>query len=165
LFNQLEYVVLGSLVIALLTFIILQKRKKKSKILKGSEVDTDEQDNLLSKYEELQKKILVLSSQLSSLDQLNAKVASLDSLKTDLTAINSFEGNDILFCPVTNEPMRRITVEGEDIDVSSKGCWFDAGELLSILDRSDNFLAQLKSYISRNSDSIKIIESSIDKQN
>ena len=84
-------------------------------------MDTDEQDNLLSKYEELQKKILDISSQLSSLEQLNSKVASLDSLKTDLTAINSFAGNDILFCPATNEPMRRITVEGEDIDVSSKG--------------------------------------------
>jgi Zn-finger nucleic acid-binding protein len=165
LLNQLEYVVICSLVLALLIFFILQKRKAKSKIRKGSEVDNDEQDNLLSKYEELQKKILDISSQLSSLEQLNTKVASLDSLKTDLTAINSFAGNDILFCPATNEPMRRITVEGEDIDVSSKGCWFDAGELLSILDRSDNFLAQLKSYISQNASTIKVIESSIDKQN
>ena len=145
--------------LAVVLLVILQKTKGKP------EVQPLNQEDLLKKYKELENNILVLKTQISSLNQLNAKVSSIESLKTEINAIKSFAGNDILFCPVTNEPMRRISVEGEDIDVSSKGCWFDAGELLSILDRSDNFLSQLKSYISQNAGSVKFIESSIDKEN
>lgn len=161
--NYLDIVLIGSLVLAFFLIFILLKRKVPPMEIPPDYKDN--QDDLLTKYKELENNILALKTQISSLHHLKDKVASIDSLKADINTINSFAGNDILFCPVTNEPMRRISVEGEDIDVSSKGCWFDAGELLSILDRSDNFLVQLKSYIIQNAGSVKFIESSIDKEN
>ena len=36
--------------------------------------------------------------------------------------------------------MKKLEIDGEELDVSESGCWFDPGELVSILSRNHNFL-------------------------
>ena len=75
--------------------------------------------------------------------QINTLQKQIDDLKITLDRSTSFAGEDTLFCPSTGDPMNKFNIEGETIDVSKAGCWFDGGELLSILGRNNKFLTTL----------------------
>jgi len=53
--------------------------------------------------------------------------------------------NTTKYCPASGAPrqgeeMKRILVDGEYIDISSNGCYFDQGELVRILDSKPSFI-------------------------
>lgn len=66
----------------------------------------------------------------------------INSLKSEIQHKSSQPRNAI-FCPVSRKPMKRLVVDSEELDVSESGCWFDPGELVSILSRNHNFLPHL----------------------
>ena len=75
--------------------------------------------------------------------QVDTLQKQIDDLKNTLDRSASFAGEDTLFCPSTADPMNKVNIEGETIDVSKAGCWFDGGELISILGRNNKFLTTL----------------------
>lgn len=84
----------------------------------------------------------------------------IEKLKKDLAQAGSFAGDDVLFCPASGEPMNKVEVDGEIIDVSNSGCWFDGGELFAIIGRNQNFLGHLLGKIS----AVAQVETAIDKE-
>jgi len=70
---------------------------------------------------------------------------------------------DILFCPASSnpEPMVKLRVDSEIIDISNAGSWYDGGELISILKRDKNFLSKL---LLKKNNVVKQIEQGVDKQ-
>jgi hypothetical protein len=61
---------------------------------------------------------------------------------------STMESTIIKYCPASGMPrrgevMQKVIVEGEEIDVSSKGYYFDRGELIRILQNKPNFLSNL----------------------
>jgi Zn-finger nucleic acid-binding protein len=181
---------LGITVLCLVLFLLVlfvYIKLKKNKSLKGStethigevtqeltsmEKEPDIQDEILSKISKLETDLSNLAKStrdLSKISKLETDLSNLaksthyfTNIKSQLDQVRSFAGCDLLFCPETDEPMRRISIEGEDIDISQAGCWFDSGELLSILDRSDSFISKLKNIF--NDSSISKIEKSISKE-
>jgi Zn-finger nucleic acid-binding protein len=83
----------------------------------------------------------------------------IDILKSEIHHKSSQPRNTI-FCPVSRKPMKRLVVDSEEIDVSESGCWFDPGELVSILSRNHNFLPHLRAKYS----SISQIENRISEE-
>lgn len=70
---------------------------------------------------------------------------------------------DILFCPASSnpEPMVKLRVDSEIIDISKAGSWYDGGELITILKRDKNFLSKL--LLKKNS-VVQLIEKGVSKQ-
>jgi predicted heme/steroid binding protein len=94
--------------------------------------------------------------------QIDTLQKQIDDLKITLDRSTSFAGEDTLFCPSTGDPMDKVNIEGETIDVSKAGCWFDGGELISILGRNNNFLNTLRFKISSIDQVEKAITDKID---
>ena len=63
-------------------------------------------------------------------------------------------------CPKTGEPMREIEVDGEKIDISSAGCYFDRGELTRILGNKPSFLTNVKNTILGRPDPLSKVDQS-----
>lgn len=159
---SLEIVICSVLfLLALAVFVV--RSINKSTPSKGTGTDKPQDKEPMSDdptiQDEILSKISKLENELRNLSKFNDE---LTGIKSQLNQQSSFAGSDVLFCPETDEPMRRINIAGEDIDVSQAGCWFDPGELLSILDRSEGFISKLHSIYKDSS--VKMIEDSISKE-
>lgn len=178
MFSTLEIAVCSALLLLVFVVFVIYKNKKpkdgstnKTHVVESNVVSTNTLDDVgrlesipaMQHDSKIQDEVLSKISKLENdLRNLARSNSDLSDIKSQLDQVRSFAGSDVLFCPETDEPMRRINVEGEDIDISQAGCWFDSGELLSILDRSDGFISKLNNIY--NDSSISKIENSISKE-
>ena len=72
------------------------------------------------------------------------------------------------FCPASGIPkggeiMQKVIVDGEEIDVSSKGYYFDRGELLRILQNKPSFISSLYNKLTgRGVETDRILDQTVD---
>jgi predicted heme/steroid binding protein len=148
--SSLEIVICSVLIlIAFVAFVIY--RNKKSTPIEVAGDDKTQDITPMSHDPTVQAEILSKISKLENdLRNLSKYDSELTVIKSQLNQQRSFAGSDVLFCPETDDPMRRIHIEGEDIDVSQAGCW------------SDGFISKLHNIYKDSS--IKKIEDSISKE-
>ncbi len=102
----------------------------------------------------------VMQDQPHKRDEFEERLRYLEDLaKQQKTEIDE----EILFCPASSnpEPMVKLRVGPEIIDISKAGSWYDGGELISILKRDKNFLSKL---LLQKSSVVKLIEKGVGKQ-